>query len=422
MPLPDPTGVTRLVVAYAFPPYVDTSGIVAAKRVVEHGAPVDLIQNSLAKMRTTDPGLARIGEQLIAHRAELSAPALFGSWKSMTTFVQAGQAQVAAWESAGRHYDSLYSRAHFTASHLLAGVLKADRPTMEWEAEFSDVLSRKVDGQRRAGEAHPGWLVDRISAEVRRRGIIVPEGTRVFEWAEILSYVLADRLIFTNAAQVDIACAWSPLPELIPFIRGKAVVQHHPAPPAELYHAVVSDVAPHPAEISIGYFGNISAGNGLRTVLDALSASRPEVRRRFRLWVFTPAPDDVTAQAEQLGIDEVVTARPFVPYLEMLNLLRRMDVLLVSDHARPPGQPRNPYLLAKWSDYKGSGTPVWGLVDPGSTLSEQRLAYSSPLDHVTAAMKTLIRITHDHQRPADGEPASPQPTHAGAGSRPATTS
>ena len=46
----------RLVIAYCFVPYVDTSGTVAAKRVCLQGEPVDVIQNEMSSLRAIDPG------------------------------------------------------------------------------------------------------------------------------------------------------------------------------------------------------------------------------------------------------------------------------------------------------------------------------------------------------------------------------
>lgn len=385
-------GCTRLVVAYSFPPFQDTSGIVAAKRVRARDEPVDLLQNRLTALRGEDIGLEAIASGLIQQRAVLTAPAKFGVWPSIGVFVAQGEQQVETWESAGRRYRTMYSRAHFSASHILAGLLKVDRPDLFWEAEFSDVLSRKVGGERRAAEVQEDDLLERVRAAVATHGIDPPRGTRLFEWAEILTYVFADSLLFTNADQVEISCAWAPIPEVIPLIRAKARVEHHPPPPRQLFGHSTVRLDADPDRVAIGYFGNIAAGSGVQTVLTAL-AELPEPRRaRLALYLYTPDPQALQDEAERLGIGDAVRAQPFVPYLDMLALLRQMDVLLVSDHARPAGQPRNPYLLAKWSDYKASDTPVWGLVDPGSTLSEQPLEHRSPLGHVTATMQVLATL------------------------------
>lgn len=382
----------RLVVAFAFPPDVDTSGIMAAKRVFTHGAPVDVIQNDLSPLRPADATLEEICADLVANRARLQAPARFGGWGSVSEFCALGEEQVREWEEQGRRYRSLYTRAHFSASHMLGALLRIDRPDLTWEAEFSDPLSRKVDGRRRRGPVRESPLLDRVRTALADQGLELQEDVTVFELIEMVTYTLATRLIFTNEAQVETALRWSPHSDLTALIETKAEVAHHATLPPPFYRRSDIRLQADPARVSIGYFGNVAAGPGVGTVLTAMSLLPPQLRSRLTLHLFTPRHEPLSSLARDMGIADAVQAQPFVPYLDMLALLRQMDVLLVSDHARPAGQPRNPYLLAKWSDYKGSDTPVWGLVDPGSTLSEQALAHRSPLGHVTATMQVLATL------------------------------
>ena len=52
----------------------------------------------------------------------------------------------------------------------------------------------------------------------------------------------------------------------------------------------------------------------------------------------------------------------------------------------------NPYLPSKLSDYVGSGTRVWGLVEAGSPLSGEALDFASPIGDVSAARAVLTRM------------------------------
>ena len=70
----------------------------------------------------------------------------------------------------------------------------------------------------------------------------------------------------------------------------------------------------------------------------------------------------------------------------------RVDVLIVNDAHTVGIHERNPYLPSKWSDYAGSGTPVWGIVEPGSVLSKQPLEHRSELDDVAGALKVLAEL------------------------------
>jgi hypothetical protein len=82
-----------------------------------------------------------------------------------------------------------------------------------------------------------------------------------------------------------------------------------------------------------------------------------------------------------------------VPFLEFLNLTTLFDVLLVNDAATAQHHAVNPYLPSKISDYRGSGTPIWAICEPGSILSTQPVDFSSELGDVagaTAALRALI--------------------------------
>lgn len=61
----------RLVITYAFPPYSDASATVAAKRVLERGEAVDVLQNRMDSIRRVDPALEMIAGHLVWRRATL---------------------------------------------------------------------------------------------------------------------------------------------------------------------------------------------------------------------------------------------------------------------------------------------------------------------------------------------------------------
>ena len=52
----------------------------------------------------------------------------------------------------------------------------------------------------------------------------------------------------------------------------------------------------------------------------------------------------------------------------------------------------NPYLPSKISDYRGSGTPIWSIVEPGSVLSTLTTAYRSTLGDAEGALRVIREI------------------------------
>lgn len=384
---------TDLVVAYAFAPFVDTAAIVAAKRVREAGRPVDVIQNLMSGVRPSDPTLDRIAGSLVRRRAMLDTPTLFSAWKGVGAFVEQGLDEALARDASGPGYERIYSRAHWAPSHVLAARLKTLRPHLRWTAEFSDPLSVHADGRERYAEAGTDTLRDDLAAAVRSAGF-APPADNLFTWVETLPYALADELLFTNANQRDLMIGRIGDEALAARVRERAVVSPHPTLPDEFYRMADPADACDPERRHIGYFGTVYGNRSLSRIVTALGALPVDLRERLSIDVHVAKPEAMARAlhaADPTGASSV-RARPFVGYLDFLALSTRMDALLVTDAVTGTAFPVNPFLPSKWSDYRGSGRPVWGLVEPGSSLDRQPLDHRSPAGHVTAAVQVLARI------------------------------
>jgi hypothetical protein len=393
-----------LAIAYAFPPYADTSAVVTAKRVRARGEVVDVIYNAMDRIRDTDESLQRICGPFVAYQAALRTPSYFSDWRSMEQFALAGLEVVDEWVARKGPYQQVYSRAHFAASHFLAAAYKLRNPAVRWRAEFSDPLSRDVVGLERGTPIAEGRLLADLSHGLREAGLPRPDSSNCFVWGEQLAYALADELIFTNSHQLEYMLGYCSERQVAAMAREKAVILPHPTLPAEFY-AMVDH--PYPLEDGVAhlaYFGNFYATRGMDDVLAALAAADPAIRARLRVHVFTTKPADLARRANELGIAESVRVGPYVRYLEFLSLTSSFDCLIVNDAATGGSHGRNPYLPSKWSDYRGSGVPVWGLVEAGSELSRQPLDYSSPIGQVDAAGEILSLIARrepwSHRRPS----------------------
>lgn len=393
-----PNAADTLAIAYAFTPYKDTSAVVAAKRIAMAGRPVDLIQNAMDEIRGKDPASELICQPLLRRRAILPTRTKFGAWGSIVEFCEAGLAQIEEWERDGAAYRRMYSRAHFIASHFLAALYKIRHPEIEWEAEFSDTLSRNGVGELRLSDVRLGAVLDELRYGIVQHGGTPPESTNVYVWGEYATLALADRLLFTNQAQHDFVLALYPDDDpIVARAKDRAVIAPHPSPLEVLYGATPSAYRLDPAVCNIAYFGNFYASQQPVAILQPFTELAPEDRMRLRLHVFTGATADLARLVEELGLTDTVLVNERLPYLEFLNLSRKMDVLLAVDAKRPPGQTHNPVLLSKWSDYVGAGTPVWAIVEEGSELDGKEVAHRSPLGHQTAALQVLTRLSRQHQ-------------------------
>ena len=411
----------RLVIAYCFVPYVDTSGTVAAKRVCLQGEPVDVIQNEMSRIRAVDPGLDAVADGQIRRRALLETPTYFSSWRSIVPWCEEGMAQVARWtresELAGEllehglPWSSMFSRSHFVASHFLAALVKAEHPQVQWEAEFSDPCSADATGAERHAPMQESALWDRLRALLVDAGWEPPASDNVFEWAEVLVYAFADRILFTNAQQAEYMAQRCEArdPRLAGRLREHTVAAHHPMLPARFYGLDHAPVELEEGVINIAYFGNFYGKQSPIAAVEAMGMLPPDQRERLRLHIFTQPTATLREVVEGMGLQDTVKVEEFLPFLQFLEIAQRMDILLVVDYPLPVGAERNPFLLSKWGDYRGSGTPVWGILEESSVLSstdDPALQFRTPVGHATAAAQLLSRLARGVTRP-DREAARP---------------
>ena len=393
---PDATAepAQRLVVAYAFAPYADTSAVAATKRVASEGVPVDVISNRMDALRGRDDSLEELVDGVVRRRARLETVTMFGSWNSIVSFTRAGQQTLRDWseEPGGTPYTSVFSRAHFVASHFLAAAVVGDRPSLHWRAEISDPLSHKATGQRRNGPTPRGDLAEELAELLASRAVRMPQDATTYEWAETLAYVLADEIVFTSEGQRDYCLSLVEDPVVRRALEASARVSPHATLPEEWYARHPGPVDLDPALVHVGYFGSFYASQDPRRLLEAIATMAPQDRARLRLHLFTRGSEELAGLIDELGLGGTVLLQERLPFLDFLAATRQMDALLAIDAAPVAGGTAPHVRLSKWSDYIGSGIDVWGIVAPGSDLAAQGLAHRTPLHHLTATLATLTTL------------------------------
>lgn len=383
----------RLVVAYAFAPYADTSAVAATKRVAVDGVPVDVISNKMDSLRARDESLAELVDGLLRRRVQLDTPTMFGGWSSVLSFTRAGQRALRRWDEtpAGTPYTSLYSRAHFVASHVLAATVVGSRP-LQWRAEISDPLSRTATGERRDGPTPQGALAEELADLLATRGVRMSQDATIYEWAETLPYVLADEVVFTSDGQREYCLSVVEDPVVRRSLERSARVVPHATMPEEWYSRRRGAVPLEAGRTHVGYFGGFYASQDPDSLLRAVATMRPEDRARLRVHLFTGLSGELAARIDELRVDDTVLLHDRLPFLDFLAVMRQMDVLLAIDAAPVPGGVGPHVRLSKWSDYIGAGVETWGIVAEGSDLAAQTLTHRTPLHHRTAALQTLTTL------------------------------
>ncbi|MFZ2726067.1 MAG: glycosyltransferase [Methylococcaceae bacterium] len=386
---------STLVIAYCFPPYVDTSGIVVAKRLREAADIVDVVYNDMCSVRKSDKSLNYLIADLIDTRLLIKSPSSFGNWRGIESFTQQGFERILQLQQRKESsYKTIYSRVLWPASNFLAYLCKQDMPQAQWQAEFSDPVLIDIHGKERQGELEHTWLSNHgVIEALQQQNLPIPSNNNLFFWCEYLAYCFADQLIFTNKNQLEYMLLVFPIKEIEALIRQKAVIKPQPTLPDSYYHLSNTSQVVNPETINLAYFGSFYETRGISDIFAAIATLNTEAQQKIKLYIFTNQLDEVQQASITYHIEACIEARPYVGYLEFLAVTKQFDCLIVNDAETLGTKEFNPYLPSKYSDYLGSGMPIWILYEQGSILSQMDVyAYRSEIANIEAITQVLKDI------------------------------
>ena len=383
-----------LAVLFAFPPALNPSSFVAARRLRGRGLVTDVVTQDMSD-RATDRGARRMVEEVLDEVRTLPGPRSDVQWPPTRDFVEGVLGEVADLRRT-KSYRSLYTRAFPAPSHVAGAVLKLRDPDLHWVAEFSDPLRFNPYGEERVGDIPTDALHDELAAGLRRLGHPVPGDLRYFAWCEWVAFCLADELVFTNAHQLDFMIGRIPDASVAVRARSVARAEHHPVPTPELYDRARSAYDLEPGRTHLAYFGSFYPNRGPGLLLDAMHRLRPDERERVQLHVFTEQPEPLRLQVIEAGLADVVQVNDQLGYLEYLHATTRFDVLVLTDYQTAPHYVPNPYLPSKYADYAGAGVRTWCVVEAGSVASGLPASFHTPLGDVAAMARVLGGLAAEH--------------------------
>ncbi|TXL62321.1 glycosyltransferase [Aeromicrobium terrae] len=388
-----------LATCYAFLPSNNTSAIVGGRRVRAHGLAVDLITQDLSSRFEHDRAALDIVKPYVGNQHTVGGRPGERTWAPMAAYALEGIEKIAEWERAQGPYRSVYSRAMWPASHVLAALHKVRRPSTFWIAEFSDPLSHGLRSQPRRSGRGEDALTEELDLGLRQAGFKPPSGELLMPWIEHLAYVLADEILFTNEHQRSYMISHIDDEALRRRVLDQSVVTPHPTLPPEFYQRSDATLARKPDTVHVAYFGAFYVTRGLTEVVDAVRRLDASQRSRLEIHVYTKDPRDLGDQLKKHKLTGIIKPHPYVHYLDFLHLTTQFDCLIVNDARTLDTHEVNPYLPSKLSDYRGSGRPIWAVVEPGSILSRQDVEHMSELGDVEGALRVLTDLLGEGQAP-----------------------
>ena len=376
-----------LFFCYCFPPYADASANVAAKYLLNRNEIADVVCNDMSTVRNQDLDFWQVCKPYIHKQEILRTPTTFANWEGVSVFAE----KAVEWaEIQKSYYTEIFSRALWVGSLAAGALYKLKHPEVKWIAELSDPLTVDVQGQIRGGQLTENTTSKTLIDYLKSIGIQPEKTWTLFQLLETVTYVLADEVRFTNENQRKVMASAIPS-SLSSTLMKKSVVAQHETPPPTLYALRELNLDLPKDTINIGYFGNFYENRGIQEILDPLRAINSDAAK-LTLNVFTSSSNDLTTSYHSDIAKQFLKFHQQLPYLEFLSALTEMDCLLVIDSVSKNYFDLNPFLPSKYSDYRGSGTPIWGIVEEGSPLSNQPLDFRSSTGNIASTESVLREI------------------------------
>lgn len=388
--------VDCLVISYYFPPRLETSGLVVARKIMEKNLHVDVIQSSYDESSDFN----EIIDKYVNERFPIDIKSKPDYIPFIFEYINLGL------KSIKKNYNKIYSRSYIYSNHFLALEYKFNNPDVEWTAEFSDPLllnlyDGKIKNYPRVILDNPDYikkLNEKIanfnkSNNTHFKDLDNPSNT--FFVAEYLTFIFADKIIFTNENQREVMLSVYD-DEIRQIVENKSIFEVHPTIDSEFYDYKDCGLELDDNYINIAYFGTYYYIRHFEPLFYAFEALNHKYKDKIKFYFFTERDELLKISTENLKIsDNLIIEKP-LNYFEFLNATTKFDILLINDTITKGNFKVNPFLPSKYSDYIGSGSDIWGICEDDSILSKKEFKYKSSMTDYKSSCDVLISILNDN--------------------------
>ena len=361
-----------LAIIYTFCPYVDTSGNVFAKRLQsEIKEKLTVITNKFVSNPPVDESLYELVGEYLHKRIEIQSTFTYRDWKHFNNFIEQAYSAYLNEIENGAIFKNLYSRSMSVITHLVAYKIKMHNPNLKWIAEFSDPIIKEVDGTEREVDVPLQWLKDNGLFEKFK---IFDNNQNLFFISELLVYLYADEIIFTNDSQKDFMLNYFSKKcfdynqkfLLLNEIKEKSKVKAHPILEKKFYRQGKINVSVDKQNLNIAYFGNFNINRGLSEFIQAWSNLEKSKKEKIRLYIFTNMKSENILSSLPNDLVKFIKVEKALSYLDFLGVLDTFDYVLSLDTKVKDKLGINPFLPSKISDYLGSDSKILALLEQDS--------------------------------------------------------
>ena len=383
----------ELYISLLFPPSDYVSGINVFKRIINNKRPVDVFQLKIDSQNNDFNDY--INEVIyLDEDCELDTPlGIFDSVKKSIGLIR-------------KDYKKIYSRSWVMNNHFIALEYKLSNPSVFWTAEFSDPLILNLSNNVRKNKkfnVKNKEYIDRINNFISKLNgknndvfPLIENNSSVFYLTEYLTYLFADKIVFTNENQREMMLNQFP-DDVKEFAFGKSKIQMHSTLDNKFYHIKNAEIDLDEEKINLAYFGRDYYGQRhFESLFYAVETLNHEFKDCLRIHIFVEDDRILKKLVKPLKSKQNFIINKPLDYFDFLNATTKFDVLIVNDVMTKDSWPINPYLPSKISDYLGSTSNIWALYEDGSTLSKFDLMYKSDISDFFECRNILVKILKDY--------------------------
>lgn len=381
-----------LIISYLFPPSDDVSGIVQAKRILAQKKNVDVVVSDSGNDLSLE--FAKLIDEFIHDKIIIemnNKPTDYP--KTILEFIDKGMEKI---ENGNTDYKTISSISWRLANHFLALEYKLKHPSVFWSAEFSDPMLYDIFNAERYDRLNDESYIDRINNEISKLGNypLIEKPANLYFAVEYLTYLFADKVVFTNENQREIMLSQHPV-DVYDMVMEKSEISSVPTLDEKYYH--INEVKPNIDEncINIAYFGTYYANRHFESIFYAFDSLNHKCKDKIKFHMYVSNTKFLKELIKGLDIEENIIIKDIVDYLDFLNLTTKFDILIANDLVSEGKFKINPYLPSKIADYKGSGSDIWVIYEKGSVMSKYDVKYKSDVRDYSSSRDVLIKILED---------------------------
>ncbi len=183
---------------------------------------------------------------------------------------------------------------------------------------------------------------------------------KAMQWAEDYAYRVSDKVVSVLPYAVKHMIAHGMSPEKFLYVPNGADVTHATKTPLQASHQSIIDQLKGDGRFLLGYAGRMGLSNVIHDLVDAMAVIKDESVHAVLLGDGYEV-ENLKAQAESLGLTQMVHFLPFVPKPQVESFLKQMDALYVGFQKQSIY--RFGTSVTKMNDYMLAAKPIICAID-----------------------------------------------------------